>query len=302
MTDASRGARPVRFAFERLVRGTANGAADPRHADRTLQVLVGSGRACALHGAGMQTVLVPLRGHLTLTENDSTRIVQTGGLFVSEGGSHLQIIGSGEALWIALVAPAGVWRQLVHAISEQPIPAPVLLPAVHAVDRTIRRAIARLASEVRNDAASGETECAVLRFMALLLDLQAALDAFVGRCPGRTLGQRRGVFLRLQRACTYIESSNEPDLGIAGLARVANYSPSHFLRTFNSVYGKTPYAVLIEQRLRRARRLVYSTTLSIAEVARASGFENRCAFARSFKRRFGETARDCRLAGAGVSE
>ncbi|HJU41148.1 MAG TPA: helix-turn-helix transcriptional regulator, partial [Tahibacter sp.] len=88
-------------------------------------------------------------------------------------------------------------------------------------------------------------------------------------------------------------------LGIAGLARVASYSPSHFLRTFNAVYGTTPHSVLVEQRLARARRLVDTTALSIAEVARASGFENRCAFARSFKRRFGETAsavREGRLA------
>jgi AraC family transcriptional regulator len=96
-----------------------------------------------------------------------------------------------------------------------------------------------------------------------------------------------------------MESSSDLDLGIAGFARVANYSPCHFIRTFNSVYGKTPHAVLIEQRLKRALRLVNDTELSIAEVAHASGFEDRCAFARSFKRQFGETAtavRERRLA------
>jgi AraC family transcriptional regulator len=46
----------------------------------------------------------------------------------------------------------------------------------------------------------------------------------------------------------------------------------------------------MEQRLRRAFRLVNDTELSITEVARASGFEDRCAFARSFKLRFGHTA------------
>jgi AraC family transcriptional regulator len=129
-----------------------------------------------------------------------------------------------------------------------------------------------------------------LGFVALLLDLQSTFDALIRRCPGRTLAQRRGVFLRLQRVCNYMESTSDLDLGIAGFARVANYSPCHFVRTFNSVYGETPHAVLIEQRLKRALRLVNDTELSITEVARASGFEDRCAFARSFKRRFGETA------------
>ena len=122
-------------------------------------------------------------------------------------------------------------------------------------------------------------------------------DPLIARCPGRRLGQRRGVFLRLQRVCNYMESSNDLDLSIAGFARVANYSPCHFLRTFNAVYGKTPHAVLVDKRLKRALQLVTDTALTITEVAHASGFEDRCAFARSFKRRYGETATAMRERG-----
>lgn len=296
-TDTWTRARPVRFEFERLLRGTINNAAEPRHSERTIRVLVRSGRACVLHGMGMPTVLVPLRGCVKLIESESTRILPTGRLFVSEGAQHVQAIGSGDSLWVTLTAPPSVWRQFVDVISEQTIPVPVLLPATHVADRTIRRAAVRLARETRNDTASGESEGAMLRFVSLLLDLQSTFDPLIRRCPGRALGQRRGVFLRLQRVCNYMEASSDLDLGIAEFARVANYSPCHFLRTFNSVYGKTPHAVLVEQRLRRARRLVHDTALSIAEVARASGFENRCAFARSFKRRFGETATALRERG-----
>ena len=304
-TDAWRRSEPVRFEFERLMRGTINNAADPQHSDRTIRVLVRSGRACVLHGMGMPTVLIPLRGCVKLIENESTRILPAGRLYVSEGANHVQAIGSGDSLWVSLVAPANVWRQFVDVISEQTIPAPVLLPTTHVADRTIRRAVVRLAREARNGTASRESQGAMLRFVSLLLDLQSKFDPLIRRCPGRTLGQRRGIFLRLQRVCGYIESSSDLDLGIAEFARVANYSPCHFLRTFNSVYGKTPHAVLIEQRLKRARRLVNDTALSIAEVARASGFENRCAFARSFKRRFGETATAARergLVGASAYE
>ena len=258
-----------------------------------------------LHSMGMPTVLIPLRGRVNLPRAKAPRFCTRASCFLSEGGNHVQAIGSSDSLWVALIAPPGVWRQFVDVISEQTIPAPVLLPATHVADRTIRRAAVRLAREVRNHAASGEAEGAALRFVALLLDLQSAFDPLIMRCPGRTLGQRRGVFLRLQRVCNYMESNSDLDLGIAGFARVANYSPCHFLRTFNTVYGKTPHAVLIEQRLKRALRLVSDTALSITEVARASGFEDRCAFARSFKRRFGETAtavRVRRLADAALCE
>ena len=83
---------------------------------------------------------------------------------------------------------------------------------------------------------------AVVRFATLLAELQSAFDPLITRCPGRTLGQRRSVFLRLQRVYNHMESSSDLDLGVSGFARVANYSPCHFVRTFNAVYGETPYS------------------------------------------------------------
>ena len=304
-TDVWKRAKPVRLEFERLMRGSINQAADRRLGDRTFRVLTGSGRDCVLHSTEMPTVVVPLRGRVKLTESESTRLLRAGQIFVSEGGHRVQVIGSGDSLWVALIAPAGAWRHFVDLISEHTIPVPVLLPATHVADRMVRRAVVRLAREARDHAASEKSEGAVLRFVALLLDLQSVFDPLIARCPGRTVGQRRGVFQRLQRVCNSMESNSDLDLGIAGFARVANYSPCHFLRTFNTVYGKTPHAVLIEQRLKRALQLVHETALSITEVAHASGFEDRCAFSRSFKRRFGETAtavRERRLAAAAVGE
>jgi len=304
-TDAWNRSKSVRFEFRKLIHGTINNTVDLPFSDRSFRVLVGSGRGCVLHGMDMPTVLIPLRGRVKLTESESTRILRTGQLFFSEGGSHVQAIGSGDSLWMALFAPSGVWRRFVDEISEQTTLSPVLLPATHVADRTMRRAAVRLAREVRNHSASGKAEGAMLGFVALLLDLQSAFDPLIRRCPGRTLGQRRGVFLRLQRVCNYMESSNDLDLGITEFARVANYSPGHLIRTFNAVYGKTPHAVLIEQRLKRALQLVNDTELSITEVAHASGFEDRCAFARSFKRRFGETAsavRERRLASVSACD
>jgi AraC family transcriptional regulator len=52
----------------------------------------------------------------------------------------------------------------------------------------------------------------------------------------------------------------------------------------------TPHVHLVNQRLLRARHLLHSSPLAIAEVALASGFENRCAFSRLFRQRFGITA------------
>lgn len=293
----------IRVEFERLppsgklVWSSGGDRAPP--GDRALRVLLGSGRGCTLHASALPpTVLLPLRGCLRLTDGENARMLERGQLFVAEAGQRLQVIGSTSALWIALVAPAAVWRQLIHETIEASIPEPILLPAVHPADRAIRRATADLAREALRSSGSGmEVVTAALVFTALLTDLQSGFDPHIERCPGRTLSQRRGVFLRLQRVYNLMESGSDFDLGVAGFARIANYSPCHFVRTFNAVYGATPHAVLVEQRLRRAMHLVGATSLSITEVARATGFEDRCAFARAFKRRFGRTASAVRQRG-----
>lgn len=291
-----RTAKPIRIAFDRLTANGrfARGACDDRQflAARMLRVLVGSGRDCVLQGSvHMPMVLVPLRGVLRLVDGECVRMLRPGQLSIAEPSACLQVDGSASALWVALVAPPPVWRQLFDATTETLIPEPLLLPAVHAADRAIRRAVLRVAREAsRAGGGSFDRTPALIRFVTLLADLQSSFDHLIRRCPGRSLAQRRTVFMRLQRAYNSMETNSGRGLGVAEFARIANYSACHFVRTFNAVYGETPHTVITEQRLLRARRLVNDTRLSITEVARASGFEDRCAFARSFKQRFGVTA------------
>ena len=291
----TRSAGGMRVEFQRLARngGVCNAdAAFDGQREPTLTVLVGSGRGCALHGSALPPmVLMPLRGHVRLSDGESARTLQPDELFVSEARQFVHAIGSSEALWVAFVAPPQVWQSLFRLPSELAIASPVLMPGTHRIDRATRRAAMQLMQVARRDNSDpARTMSAALHFGACLLDLQSGYDVLVERCPGRTLAQRRSVLVRLQRAYQYMESSNGIDLDISTLARKANYSPHHFVRTFNAVYGATPYARLVDRRLNKAHRLVSDTNLSIAEVAAASGFENRSAFARAFKRRFGTSA------------
>ncbi|HVT32002.1 MAG TPA: AraC family transcriptional regulator [Rhodanobacteraceae bacterium] len=287
------GARSIRIDFEQLaVNGRIARSADdePMSSGQTLRILLGSGRACAMQSSEHPTVLIPLRGRLRTTDGDGSRVLNRGQVLIAESGQRLQAIGGRSALWLAFVAPNAVWRQLFDAARDMPLSEPLLFPAVHLASRLVRRSAVRVAREARRAEHATDDSVVLLQFASLLAELQASFVPMIRRCPGRTLAQRRSVFLRLQRVYNWMESSSNLDLGVAGFARVANYSPCHFVRTFNAVYGETPHAVLMEHRLRHAFRLVYDTELSITEVARASGFEDRCAFARSFKQRFGRTA------------
>lgn len=284
---------------ERLVNGGRldwSADEDRRASATALRILVGFGRGCVLYGQALAaTIVIPLRGRVQLSDGEQVRTLESGELLVCESGQRVQAIGRGAALWIAVFAESGVWHQLTGDVPES-APDPLLVPALHTADRSLRRAAVRLArialAADRKDTAL--TLTAASAFATLISDLQAEFDPFIARCPGRTLAQRRSVFLRLQRVRNYMASSCHLDLDIAGFARMASYSPCHFIRAFSTVYGETPHAVLVEQRLGRAHRLINESALAITEIARASGFENRCAFSRSFKRRFGITATDLR--------
>ncbi len=286
----------MQIQFEQMANGgRLECAADENGSvDDVLRVVLGRGRGCVLHGvAPATTLLLPLRGRVQVSEGDGARTLTAGELLVVETGQRVQAIGRGNALWIALLAPAAAWTRLLGDAQGLP-----LLPATHAADRVLRRAAIRLARVAASVEARGSSAAlsAAAAFAAAVADLQTRFEALIDRCAGRTLAQRRNVFLRLQRVRNLMESSCHLDMDIADFARMASYSPCHFIRAFSSVYGETPHAVLVEQRLGRARRLIDDSALAITEVARASGFENRCAFARSFKRRFGVTASDLRVA------
>jgi AraC family transcriptional regulator len=262
-----------------------------------LRVVLGGGRGCMLHGERLPAMVVlPLRGRVQVSDTESTRLLAAGDALVVETGQSVQVIGRGSALWLALRVPAGAWRAVAGDAEAGSTGETVLLPAVHAADRGLRRAGVRLVREAAagNDAAA---LAAATAFASLLAELQSGFQPLVARCPGRTHAQRRNVFLRLLRVRNYMAASCQLDLGIDDFARMASYSPCHFIRAFNAVFGDTPHAVLVEQRLTRAKRLVDESSMAITEIARASGFENRCAFSRSFKRRFGVTATSLRERG-----
>ena len=106
-----------------------------------------------------------------------------------------------------------------------------------------------------------------------------------------------------------VDDSNRADFVAAGMGpfqpfgddpmTMANYSPWHFIRAFRAAYEETPHAYLVRQRLERARRLLRASPLAIAEIALESGFENRSAFSRLFRQRFGTTAGALRRQAAG---
>lgn len=256
----------------------------------TLHVVVGAGRGCVLESdAALAGVWIPLRGRLQIGIA-STETIAQGEISTTEPDPGLRAIGRGNALWVALLGSRSAWHRALAEISEIPVPEPMLLPARQRADVALRRHAVALVRVAAEPCAEGVASGLIER----IFTLQKVFSGAIERCPGRTYVQRRQVFLRLQRVRNYIAANFHRDLENDELARLASYSPWQFIRAFRTAYAQTPHAFVIDQRLRRAQRLLATSSLSIAEVASACGFEDRCAFSRLFSDRFGVTARDFR--------
>ena len=256
-----------------------------------LTVVVGGGRGCVLRAeAPLAGIWIPLRGRVQLGAGNAETEMLAGELRVSECEPSVQAIGRGHAVWMALLGNRVAWRRALLDRLDVPTPEPLLLPACHTADATLRRRAIALARATQR----GNDNTAAVPLLETVVIMQARLGAAIERCPGRTYAHRRQVFLRLQRVRNYLAANCHLDLDNEALARMASYSPWHFIRAFRAAYEETPHAFLVDQRLLRARRLLRTSPLAISEIAMASGFENRCAFSRLFRERFGITAHTLR--------
>ncbi len=259
--------------------------------DGSLTVVYGEGSGCALdiHGS-VEAIFIPLCRSLQITLSRFASIVCRGEVLVTEHDTHIKVVGHGRAQWLALLGGKQAWARLLGSIEVCPALSTRLLPARHAASRDLRRHAIALARTTQ----ALSLESTANAVIDGILELQTPLFDAISRCPGRTHAKRLEAFLRLQRVRNFIGSYCDQHLDNDALARMANYAPTHFIRIFNEAFLETPHDYLIEQRLRLAERLLHSSNLAVREVALAIGFENRSAFSRRFRQRFGVTANEAR--------
>jgi AraC-like DNA-binding protein/quercetin dioxygenase-like cupin family protein len=95
-----------------------------------------------------------------------------------------------------------------------------------------------------------------------------------------------------------IERDLTSPLNVAALARSLGCSNAHLSRTFRQAFGLSPQSYSLRRRVERGRRLLATTTRSIADVALALGFHDSSHFAKHFRRLNGIGAREFRRVAA----
>ncbi len=88
----------------------------------------------------------------------------------------------------------------------------------------------------------------------------------------------------------FLNTHLEEDVSIDRIARTFYISKSHLMRRFKAETGYTIHGYLIEKRLLAARDRIVSG-MPVTEAAFRSGFRDYSAFARAYKKQFGEAPR-----------
>lgn len=207
----------------------------------------------------------------------------------SDGPLRLSIRRDGWLLGFA--APSGLWRpspalrwgrpRMLHSRRREEV-------------RELRRLLVRLGRECR---AGGASALLVQSLQDAVFDSQTDLAPWLERCNGQNTARKEYTLQRLLRARNVLEHSHGVTDGVAHLAGIARYSVTHFKRSYHDVFGISPGEHAMQLWVAHTWKLVTSTSLPIADVCEAVGFESKSAFCRTFRRSFGITTSEARARG-----
>jgi AraC family transcriptional regulator len=116
--------------------------------------------------------------------------------------------------------------------------------------------------------------------LSLLLQSQGVSRTRAGLKGGLSVATRR-------RLRDYIDMHLTEPLTLGVLAEVACLSEYHLARMFRTSFGLPPHAWIAQQRIERARLLLRTTALPLAQVAARCGYANASHFSHRFSEALG---------------
>lgn len=156
------------------------------------------------------------------------------------------------------------------------------------VTEEIKKTFQRLYSAAK-DPWDGDERCSVLLYEYIMQVRNAFLS---NEKYGSTT--TKGILLK---PLQYIEKHYTKELTLEQLAGISNVSKQHFCRVFKAQMKMRPMEYIARKRMTYAKELLLSTTKTIEEIAKLSGYDNPTYFGMVFKKFEGITPTDCRKYG-----
>lgn len=99
---------------------------------------------------------------------------------------------------------------------------------------------------------------------------------------------------RITKATRYIMEHLSEAITIKELASEACLSPEHFIRLFKDTTGNTPIQYITRKRIEKCQHLLFTTNMSIKNIAFALGYTDSSYFVHVFRRTLGITPQEYR--------
>ena len=128
-------------------------------------------------------------------------------------------------------------------------------------------------NNIVSDAVYFETQGIILQLISRFLNSRQFKNIGTDTVPSKILDATR-----------YIQVNLKEKLTVSYLASRANLHQDYFSRLFFKYTGQRPLTYLHEKRIERAQYLIAATSLSYAEIAERTGFENLPHFSKIFKK------------------
>lgn len=144
----------------------------------------------------------------------------------------------------------------------------------------------RLLEELYQDAPETQVLRKIL-ISEMLVHILRGLDDTNERQPTSLTNRQQRQQKIVDETIYFLENHFTEEISLEQLAQAQFVSPAYLSRLFKDIVGESPINYLIKLRLSEAEHLIKTTTLSIKQIAQATGYQDAYHFSKSFKKQFG---------------
>lgn len=150
-------------------------------------------------------------------------------------------------------------------------------------DKQVKKLFKAVFSHAEDTSFSG-----ILKLKAAIINL---VTAYIDRAERYEIAPREGTDAELAGVFDYIDKHLHESISIADLAALVGMHPNYFIRFFKDKTGMTPAKHITILRIDRAKTMLETTDLPIADIMHRLGFEDSSHFSKLFKRYAGYSPR-----------
>lgn len=183
---------------------------------------------------------------------------------------------------LQLQIPGPVWRKLLNRIADSLGPGKLTYidPLLHPLSDVERLArVLVTAPEMQSMHEQMLSEGVTLSLLSYLLENHAGNHTFLAK---RGLTKKQ-----LIHAIEFAQSRLNEGLTVRAWANELHMAPYEFTRRFRMSTGAAPYRWFLETRIDRAKVLLSTTNLKVADIAQQIGFSNQSHFTAAFRGQIG---------------